>query len=209
MLMKAGTSQNGHTFSQLLKRAIYVPALLLISMAALLLWHLSHFNQTIRSFQIAEENIVRLDEMRAEALQLMSEVRGYLISNKLESVRNFPQRIGGILDEIRNLEEDLNDHPRKVEHLQAMSESIRTWAEFSQKTIRFNQTSGGQIASDFKEGSGKQLMTTFLTHLDFLLKDESLFVQERASKYHNYRTAFVVLILLGAISIALTLILFS
>ncbi|NBX82566.1 hypothetical protein EBQ90_05705, partial [bacterium] len=196
--MKAGISQNGQTFSQLLKRAIYVPALLLISMAALLLWHLSHFNRTIVSFQRAQENIFRLEDIRAEALNLMSDLRGYLIFRELNMVSGFPSRIANLIDDIGQMEARFSDTSQRAEHLQAMSQSLQAWSRVAEETIRFSQSHRGQIARGFMQGTGIKLMAEFLDHLNFLLKKESFLMDQRAGLYHTYRTTFAVLILLGA-----------
>jgi len=207
--MNAGISQNGHTFSQLLKRAIYVPALLLISMAALLLWHLSHFNRTIVSFQRAEENIFHLGEIRAQAIHLMSDLRGYLIFRERNMVSGFPSRIESLLETIKQMEAGLSDSPQKGEYLQAMSQSLQAWSQLAEETIQFSQTHRGQFAPSFLQRTGIKLMAEFLDHLNFLLKNESVLMDQRAGKYHAYRNTFAALILLGAIAIALILIFFS
>lgn len=207
--MNAGISHNGHTFSILLKRAIYVPAILLISMAALLLWHLNHFNRTIVSFQREEAKIFRLGEVRAEALDLMSDLRGYLILKEIKMVSGLHARVAKMIEDIGQIEATLGDTAQNSEHLQAMSKILQAWSRFAEETIQYSQVHRGQVPPSFFQGRGVQLMAEFLDHLSFVLKTESFLMDQRTGQYHTYRNTFAALILLGAIAIALILIFFS
>lgn len=191
---------NKTRFNQLLLRAAVFPLLLMLLLAALLVWQVISLLRTFEMVQHTNQVIVQA--YVAEKFLLDSETgkRGYLLSANRAYLEPYENSRRLAPENLVSLERLVRDNPPQVERVRKMRQLWQEWQVLSDKTVALRASSRGSISpATFEAQTGKPLMDEMRAQLNPFVETEKQLASARNHATKNTAYGVILTSLLAAL----------
>ena len=148
---------NPERFRRVLWRAVALPLILMVAVAAVLLWQVQRLLDTAAWVEHTDRVIAGALEAERYAVDLQAGLRGYLLGGNPEALAPFAaarESIGGSLGDLRAL---VSDNPPQAARVDAMRDGVADYLSIADGALaRFD--AGEPMARVLGDGSGRRRM---------------------------------------------------
>jgi PAS domain S-box-containing protein len=191
---------NEKRFHQLLSRAAFLPLLLMMLLAALLVWQITSLLHAFDRVQHTNQVIAQASV--AEKLLLDSETgkRGYLLSGDRSYLEPYESSRRLAPDNLLTLERLVRDNPPQAERVRKMRRIWQDWQTLSDETVALRATVPGAFSPErFAAQTGKPLMDKLRAELAPFVETEKRASAVRDRTTRNTAYGVIVTAILAAL----------
>jgi PAS domain S-box-containing protein len=179
------------SFKQALLRATLLPALVMVSLAALLLWQVAYLVRETGRVEHTDRVISYATELQKLFLDMETGVRGYLITGTASFLDPHDRASDEMPAMLGRLRELVSDNPEQVTRLREIEANQATWRDLASAARELKDTGGDYVAFIGTEAPRRE-MDAIRAKLDAFVHTEERLRAERATAAQvATRTVFV------------------